>query len=86
MAALTDPMEPWIVGAMTAVTAVLGVAYFQLLVRPDTLLSLWTDPEDRHPWFEAHPGALRALRIAAGSVLFLAGFLTGLTLTFLLGT
>ena len=71
---------------MTAATSVLGVAYFQLLVRPEMLLAFWSEPDDPQLWVEAHPGALRALRVAAGSVLFLAGFLTGLTLTFLLGT
>ena len=79
-------MEPVIVGVMTSGTAVLGVAYFQLLVRPDTLLALWSDPGDPQPWFDAHPGTLRALRIVAGSLLFMSGFVTGLTLTFLLGT
>jgi hypothetical protein len=79
-------MEPLIVGMMTAGTAVLGVGYFQLLTRPETFLSLWAAPDDRHPWFDAHPGALRALRIVSGGVLFLCGFMTGLTLTFLLGT
>ncbi|MEQ1565008.1 MAG: hypothetical protein ABMA64_05170 [Myxococcota bacterium] len=80
-------MEPLIVGALTAVTAVLGVAFWQLLVRPEALLSLWADPR-REPegWFGSHPGAVRALRVAVGAVLFLSGFLTGLTLTFLLGT
>ena len=79
-------MEATIAGLMTAGSAVLGVVVFQLLVHPEVLFGLWSDPEDRDPWVEAHPGATRALRIAAGSVLFLACFLTGLTLTFLLGT
>jgi hypothetical protein len=85
-------MEPLIVGALTAVTAVLGVAFWQLLVRPEALLALWADPRRDPPWghgdgwFDSHPGALRALRYALGTVLFLSGFLTGLTLTFLLGT
>ena len=79
-------VEPLLVGTLTAITAVLGVAYFQLLVRPEVLLSLWSDPDGEHPWFEGHPGALRLLRVVAGSTLFISGFLTGLALTFLLGT
>ena len=79
-------VEPFLVGLLTAVTAVLGVAYFQLLVRPEVLLGLWTDPDEQHAWFEGHPGALRLLRIVGGSTLFISGFLTGLALTFLLGT
>jgi len=79
-------VEPLLVGILTATTAVLGVAYFQLLVRPEVLLGLWSDPEGQHSWFEGHPGALRLLRIVAGSMLFVSGFLTGLALTFLLGT
>lgn len=80
-------MEPFIVGGLTAVTAVLGVAFWQLLVRPEALLALWTDPSTPSDvWFEHHPGALRALRYSLGTVLFLSGFLTGLALTFLLGT
>lgn len=80
-------MEPLIVGVLTAVTAVLGVAFWQLLVRPETLLALWSDPQgEGEGWFEHHPGALHALRYALGAVLFLSGFLTGLALTFLLST
>jgi hypothetical protein len=80
-------MEPLLVGLLTSMTAVLGVAYWQLLVRPESLLQLWTDPDHpREEWFDHHPGALRALRYATGGMVFLFGFLTGLTLTFLLGT
>jgi hypothetical protein len=86
------PLEPLIVGALTAVTAVIGVAFWQLLVRPEALLALWVDPRRDlaengvDGWFEHHPGALRALRYALGAILLLSGFITGLTLTFLLGT
>lgn len=80
-------MEPFIVGVLTAVTAVLGVAFWQLLVRPESLLGLWADPRaEPEGWFEHHPGTLVALRYALGTVLFLSGFLTGLALTFLLNT
>lgn len=80
-------MEPMLVGLLTAATAVLGVAYWQLLVRPEAMLALWMPADhDREEWFEHHPGAVRALRLTAGGMLFLFGFLTGLTLTFLLGT
>lgn len=80
-------MEPLIVGALTAVTAVVGVAFWQLMVRPESLVALWADPRlEAEGWFELHPGTLRALRFVLGLVLFLSGFLTGLALTFLLGT
>jgi hypothetical protein len=79
-------MEQVIVGWLTAATFVLGVAFWQLLVRPEALLALWAEPEREDGWFEHHPGALRGLRYALGAVLFLSGFLTGLALTFLLST
>jgi cytochrome P450 len=79
-------MEPFIVGGLTAITAVLGVAFWQLLVRPETMLALWADPRESDIWFQHHPATLRALRYTLGTVLFLSGFLTGLALTFLLGT
>jgi hypothetical protein len=85
-------MEPFIVGALTAITAMLGVAFWQLLVRPETMLALWAEPSAsassarEGDWFQHHPGTLRALRYTLGTVLFLSGFLTGLALTFLLGT
>jgi hypothetical protein len=79
-------MEQVIVGWLTAATFVLGIAFWQLLVHPEALLSLWADREGEEGWFEHHPGALRGLRYALGTVLFLSGFLTGLALTFLLST
>ncbi|MEQ1505815.1 MAG: hypothetical protein ABMB14_26510 [Myxococcota bacterium] len=80
-------MEPLIVGGLTALTAVVGMAFWQVLVRPEALLALWSDPRSEpEGWFDLHPGILRALRYALGAVLFLSGFLTGLALTFLLGT
>ncbi|HHO52527.1 MAG TPA: hypothetical protein ENK18_17080 [Deltaproteobacteria bacterium] len=80
-------MEPLIVGGLTGITAVVGVAFWQLMVRPNALLALWSDPSvPAEPWFEHHPGALQGLRWALGIVLFLSGFLTGHTLTFLLQT
>ena len=79
-------MEPLVVGGLTGLTAVVGVAFWQLMVRPESLLSLWSDPRSPQVWFDQHPGTLRALRWALGTVLFLAGFLTGLTLTFLVQT
>ena len=79
-------MEPMLVGAMTGLTAMIGVAFWQLMVRPEALLSLWSDPESHEPWFDEHPGALRALRWTLGVLLFLSGFITGLTLTFLMQT
>jgi hypothetical protein len=84
-------MEPLIVGCLTAATAVVGVAFWQVLVRPEAMLALWADPRGSEGWradgwFDHHPGALRALRYTLGMVLFMSGFLTGLALTFLLGT
>lgn len=97
MGAFTRPgydaqMEPMIVGCLTAGTAVVGVAFWQVLVRPEAMLALWAEPWLRRArntpeWFAGPgPGALRALRYALGMVLFMSGFLTGLALTFLLGT
>ena len=83
-------MEPVIVGGLSAATAVLFLAFFLLLVRPETLLAMWSDPRaessDGEGWFDHHPAALRGLRYALGTLLFLSGFLTGLALTFLSGT
>jgi hypothetical protein len=76
-------MEPLIVGALAGFTAVLGIAFWQLLVRPEPLLALWGRGDD---WLDAHPGPLRALRWVLASLLFVSGFLTGLALTFLTGT
>lgn len=79
-------MEALIVGVLTGITAVVGVAYWQLMVRPEGLLALWSDPGSHDTWFDQHPGTVRALRCTLGVVLFLSGFLTGLTVTFLMGT
>ena len=81
-------MEPFIVGLLAGVTAMLGVAFWQLLVGPDRLLALLPRSRSRDDdgWFEEHPAALRGLTMAVGLVLFLSGFLTGLALTFLTGT
>ncbi len=79
-------MDALVVGALTAVTVTLGTLFWHLLVRPEVLLSLWSDPADGHEWFEHHPGAVAALRWAGGGVLFLLGFLTGLVTVFLVRT
>jgi hypothetical protein len=91
-------MDPVIVGALAGGTAILSVAFWQLLVRPEPFLALWTralwtrgrlDPEGGGSdggWFEQHPAALDALRWALAGLLFVSGFLTGLALTFLTGT
>lgn len=76
-------MEPLIVGFLAGTTTVLGIAYWQLLVRPEPLLGLLVRRDD---WLEDHPGSLGALRSALAVLLFLSGFLTGLALTFLTGT
>jgi hypothetical protein len=78
-------MDPLTVGALAAMTAALAVAFWQLLVRPETFLALWSaKPTDE--WVVHHPAAVRALRYAAGTLLFLFALLTGLTVTFLLMT
>ncbi len=70
-------------GFLAGATTVLGITFWQLLVRPEPLLSLLVPNDD---WLEGHPGAIRALRSAAAVLLFVSGFLTGLALTFLSGT
>lgn len=78
-------LDAVVVGTLTSVAAVLAVLTWQLYVHPEVLLGLWRGSEDTE-WFAHHPGALAALRIAAAVLLFLAGFLTGLALSFLAGT
>lgn len=78
-------IEPLVVGALTGLTSVVGLAYWQALVRPAALLALWSDPEESlEPWYDRPPSAVRALRWALGTALVLCGFLTGLVLTLLL--
>ncbi|MBX2803608.1 MAG: hypothetical protein KTR31_38375 [Myxococcales bacterium] len=75
-------MEGLMVGILTGLTAVLGVALWQLMVRPESMLALWPDRRGGgRPWFDYHPGALRALRFTVGALLLGVAFLTGLTLT-----
>ena len=78
-------MDALVVGALTALTAIVGVFWWQLLVRPEAMLQGWGEPGEEG-WFEHHPGAVRALRFSAGGLLFLLGFVTGLALTFLVRT
>ena len=75
-----------VIGGLTAVTAVVGVFWWQLLVRPQALLAGWTKDPDAVEWFEQHPATLAALRWVAGSLVFVLGFVTGLALTFLART
>lgn len=82
-------MEAALVGVLTAATAISGLLLWMLMVRPEVTLSLFHDPQrgdgliERDPWFDHHPGALRALRWAMAAVIFGLAFLTGLALTFL---
>ncbi len=77
-------MDAAVVGALTAATAVASLLLWMLLVRPEITLSLFSDvAAARDPWFEHHPGALRALRWAMAAVIVVLAFLTGLALTFL---
>lgn len=78
-------MEPVLVGALTGLTAVVGLAYWQAMVRPQALLALWADGDQPlEPWYDRPPAAVRALRGALGVALGLCGFVTGLVLTLLL--
>ena len=78
-------LDAVVVGLLTAAGAVLAVLTWQLYVHPEALLGLWGGAGESS-WFEHHPGALSALRIAAALLLFVTGFLTGLALSFLSGT
>lgn len=74
-------------GLFVAATMVVGYLYWQLLVRPDVLLSFWHDGSATHDgFFEEHPAGLRALKWVTGGVLLLLAFLTGLVWSFLIGT
>jgi len=80
-------IEPLVVGGLTGLTSVVGLAYWQSLVRPTALLSLWSEPDQElEPWYDQPPSAVRALRWALGTALLLCGFLNGLVLTLLLAT
>jgi hypothetical protein len=74
-----------VVGVLTSGAAVLAVLTWQLYVNPEMLLGLWGGSDDP-AWFETHPGALAALRLASAVLVFVAGFLTGLALSFLSST
>jgi hypothetical protein len=79
-------MDALVIGGLTAVTAVVGVFWWQLLVQPDALLAGWARDAEEQQWFEHHPALLAALRWVAGSLVFVLGFGTGLALTFLART
>ncbi len=79
-------MDAVLVGSLTALTAVAGVFWWQLMVRPDALLYPFGVRDREDGWFEHHPGAVRALKLVAGGLVFVMGFLTGLALTFLYRT
>jgi hypothetical protein len=75
-----------VVGVLLVLVAVaVAAVQWQLLVRPEALLGLWRD--DVSPrWWEVHPGALRVLRVSAGSTLFLIGLVTGIALAVIAAT
>lgn len=78
-------MEPFLIGALTAITAVVAMVFWQLLVNPDTVLALLSsDPAE--DWGIPHRGAIRALRYALATLLFLLAFVTGATLAVLLAS
>ena len=78
-------VDAGVVGLLTSIGAVLAVLTWQLFVHPEALFDLWSTGSE-HAWFEHHPGPVSALRVAAGVLLFLSGFMTGLALSFLTGT
>ncbi|NCG18524.1 MAG: hypothetical protein GWP91_05885 [Rhodobacterales bacterium] len=80
-------MDALLVAVLTAITAVLGVFWWNILTRPELILSGFQDANhDGEGWFEHHPGALKALRLVVGGLVFVSGFMTGLALTFLART
>jgi hypothetical protein len=80
-------MEALIVGFLTAITVSVGALFWQLLVRPEVLLTLLGDRGAIEAgWFKQHSGTLTALRWTTGVMVLLLGFFTGLTLTFLSST
>jgi hypothetical protein len=79
-------MEAVVGGVMVGLTIAVAWVFWQLLVRPDALLSLWQE-RPHEGWFEEqHPVGLSALRWVTGAMLVLLGFLTGLVWTFLVYT
>lgn len=80
-------MEWAFAAIVTSLAVASGVAFWQLLVRPEVILALWRDdPSVTHPWFDDEPPpALAVLRWTVGGVLFALGFLTGLAWSFLVG-
>jgi hypothetical protein len=80
-------LEALIVGAAAAIGVSFGVFFWFLLVHPSLLMSVFSDSMlSDESWQEQSPFSLRMLRVLAGFVLFVFGFLTGLTLSFLSGT
>lgn len=80
-------MEALLVAILTALTVGVGALLWQLMVRPEMLMSVLSDGGvTQDVWFEQHAGAVWALRMLLGAMVFLLGFLTGLALTFLSST
>ena len=52
-------MDALLVGVLTTITAVLGVFWWNILTRPELILSVFHDANHSgEGWFEHHPGAL----------------------------
>lgn len=80
-------MDAVVVGLLVALTLSVCMALWYALVRPDVVLSLWSEgAATEDGWFEEHSGSLTALRVALGVGVFLLGFLTGLATAFLRST
>lgn len=79
-------MDVVLLAGLTVCTGLVGLAWWQLMVRPEDLLHWMADEEGDEDWFRHHPGAVRALRITAGGLTFTLGFVTGLALIFVART
>lgn len=78
-------MEAVVVGVLTALTVGLGTIFWYLLVAPERVVALFGDVSEQ--WFDDDGGAsVRALTVATGLAVFLAGFLTGAAVAFFAGT
>ena len=78
-------MDALLVGGLTAAVTVAAMLLWLLFARPESLISLWSDPAPGG-WFEENDGTLQALRVTGSVVVAVLGLLTGLAITFLSGT
>jgi hypothetical protein len=82
-----DKLEAFLVGAAAAIGVSFAVFFWFLLVRPSLLMSVFSDSiVSDESWEDQSPFSLLLLRVMAGLILFVFGFFTGLTLSFLSST